>query len=980
MIARNIIRRSIVTFALGALLGALPARAQRPVIQYLHPDVGAPGMCVQVDVVARKDTAYAYGPDAAFPSSLQVVFVNPDDTARIRVGPIVVRYYGRLLHTVFMINPNAAPGPVPFRIRHGAQIGNVDTFTIVAPEHIGTLNGGYATIGDKTPGHGRRSKRGVIVADSLVLAGGTYGFTTADADATQAGNQGMFPVTVLLTGRFAIDNLSTLKLDGVGSDGGPGGGGAQGNYVVLGCPNPPAFIAPGSGYAGGGAQGSGSDGTGTGAGGKSMSNCAPFASGGPSLPFEDGVTGGGGGIGTIDTNFIAGGGGGGGNALAGGNANSGATSNGGRAIGSPDIVPLTGGGGGGGGAAYGSQCPASGRGGGGAGAMAVFANAGIELHGDVTAEGADGGQAQCNSATSNSGGGGGGAGGSVVFSSPSYVTALGRFSAAGGNSGGPCGTGFGGGQGGEGKVRIDGPLSGTGTFTPVVRFHGPTVSARSLTTANADSVWGTGNAGDSVAMWLMNAEAGLKRAVGPFFAVVSPSNAYSIYVKPDSLKAAASDSLISIVVAQRATDLYTNTATWVMGHSSGRIVNLAHGLLADMDSIYDCGKTAVGQTGSTSIRVTNIGNHAMTITSVLPVWTGTANIFSLSKPALPLRIPAGGSVTLTVHFAPRDTGDVSDSLVFISSERGTAPQFMRVRGRGLPGSKALRVDTLVQFGAVAMGATRMIHIPVHSIGSDSIHIPFLGTFGPDVTEFSLKTMSPIVIAPRDSFILEVLFTASTVGDKRAGLSMSTDDSAGRHEINLAGRVVRDSVTVPLLVKVKPASVGDTSIEICNARESVLTIIDATLASKAAGFGVTSFPHSLAAGACGNIVLHYDNAQETILHLELQEAPSMDIVVRRDSGSAVAENTLMPGAGLMAYPNPLNDITVISSTRSGAVVTAHDVSVIDPLGRTLVAPGARELTTNADGVQVRLDGFPAGVYYARVMQRGNVSLIPLMVLR
>ncbi|HZV11930.1 MAG TPA: hypothetical protein VFA55_01850, partial [Candidatus Kapabacteria bacterium] len=286
-------------------------------IQYLLPDAGAPGMSVQVDIIAPKDSAQAFGADGFAPSNLAILLANKGDTSRVRIGPVVVRDYGRLLHTVFFINPSAAPGPVPVRVQFNFTLSNTDTFYIKLPDHIGSLYGGYKTLGDGTPGHGKRSKRGTMVVDSLILAGGKYSFSSADCDPNLFGNQGMLPVTVLVQTVFSLDDASELHLDADSANAAPGGGGGETNIVFPNCATPPAQIPGGAGFAGGGGNGNASKaGTGSALGGAALSGATSFSSGGPSFPFEDATAGGAGAGATVHivgVDTISGGGGGGGN-------------------------------------------------------------------------------------------------------------------------------------------------------------------------------------------------------------------------------------------------------------------------------------------------------------------------------------------------------------------------------------------------------------------------------------------------------------------------------------------------------------------------------------------------------------------------------------------------------------------------------------------------------------------------------------------
>lgn len=972
----NTFCRRIFSSAFVLLAVSVVAVAQNPHINYLIPDAGAPGMCVQVDFISSKDSSFAFALDEAFSTSIQVQLVRSDDSSRVRFGPVVVRYYGRLLHTIVFINPNAAPGPIPVRIRQGNKVGNVDTFFIKNPEHIGALNGGYARIGDGTAGHGRRTKRGTIVADSLVLTSGTYGFNTTDLDVIP-GNVSYLPVTVLLTGKFSLDNLSNLRADANGVDGGPGGGGGQGNNVLLTCPTPPVVLSPGNGFSGGTATGGGTSGVGTSLGGKSLSDVVATLSGGPSSPFDDGLNGGGGGIGTVNTGSTAGGGGGGGSAFGGGSGNSGVPSNASYPVGSPDAVPLTGGGGGGTGAAFGALCPASGAGGGGGGAVLIVADSGMEINGDVTANGGVGGQAQCTDANANSGGGGGGGGGAFLFASPrQIINATGRVSTVGGPSGGPCGAGFGGGQGGDGKTRVDGPLSGdgsnVGTFTPLVHFRGPTIAPSSLSQQTLDTIKGTGNALDSIYVWLMNNQNGIRRAVGPFKSTVDAQGTFSIYVAKDSLKRATADSLVTIVSAQTSQDLYNSTSTWVMGPASARIISLPHGQLTPMDTSVDFGTIQTGNSVNVQIPLTNTGTRPMTIIAIQPVYTFGQNIFTVVSPALPKTVSVGGTVILVVKCSPADTGLVSDSIAVITGDIGTVTTFVRISGSSfLP---QLTATTSLKYGLALVNGIRLQNVVVKNAGTLPASLTAIRMSGLNSAEFYSALITPISILAHDSLVIPITFAPKTPGPKEANCQLQIDDSAIVFNVALTGTGSSDAIITPAKVCVPISVTGDTTVTICNALDSALKITNVAVNPSSVGFSITPCDIVIPKGGCANVCLHYVDAGTATLVVTCAGIPPLSIPVTSDCNAGVNEQPMIPHTVFDVYPNPCVLCPAIQiAVRDAVSGSIGKATMVDMLGRSVLDLKAGETAMNVDGL-------PAGMYAIRIVKTGKTTMVPFVVMK
>jgi hypothetical protein len=204
-----------------------------------------------------------------------------------------------------------------------------------------------------------------------------------------------------------------------------------------------AIAATGSLVIKGGVDVSGGGGPGGLAGnpGRPSPGAMPLTAGQSATPMTNGG-GGGGGYGTKGQN--------------GGGATGGA---GGIAMGAPDVPTVFFGSGG----AGGGQPTGTMGGVGGAGGRAIVLLGGsVELDGVITADGGDGLDGTAT-APALSGGGGGGAGGSILIVGRDQVkldashqlTALGHQGGTGGNAGGH------GGAGGDGRIAIDGPISGS---------------------------------------------------------------------------------------------------------------------------------------------------------------------------------------------------------------------------------------------------------------------------------------------------------------------------------------------------------------------------------------------------------------------------------------------------------------------------------------------------------------------------------------
>jgi hypothetical protein len=457
-------------FLIAALLMSAIGMSAQPTISYIIPDIGTLNMNTYVEVIAPNGAVGSFGTDGMYlnnPSDkVRLECVNPLDTNKIVIGPIIVSWNGRLISTqIFVRTYLPIPPPsvddwklldkeyrIPIRVFVSGQYSNVDTFYIVKPYSFGDKSASAERVlGAGTLGI--RSRRGAMLLDRMILGEGTYTVSNADCDPFTFGNQGYLPLTVLTKGKVMGGNNTIISVDASGKNGGIGGGGGGGKFCDASLPFPPNGDNGGDGYTGGGkggTNGSGplvpassyqSIGSSTGNTVNGTAGSLNGTAGGTTPDFEAAGGGCGHPFGTSGTgcqfgnacNPIGGFGGGSGRqdnepGGAGGYSTVGANSTptsqtGGRIIGNSCLVPIAGGSGGAGGNPKGvNVCSGAGGGGGGAVSLYGYTISNIQCR----AIGADGGQ-------SSNGNGGSGSGGAVSLMSKSDLMNCSSVNVSGGS-------------------------------------------------------------------------------------------------------------------------------------------------------------------------------------------------------------------------------------------------------------------------------------------------------------------------------------------------------------------------------------------------------------------------------------------------------------------------------------------------------------------------------------------------------------------
>ena len=468
-------------------------------ISYILPDIAAPGMNVYFEIIGPSNATGNFGTDGFYlndqTSNVKVECLNENDEWKIAFGPVILSWEGRMISSQAFVNPAVQPNSsywddlqnefrIPIRVSVNGAFSNVDTFYIVRPYNLGDISSNLEKVfGEGTLG--RRSRRGAMIVDSLILAmRQVYTVSKSDCDPISPGNQAYLPFVLLSKGKIEGQHINTIisvdgsaPSSGKAGNGGPGAGGGGGRF----CDWSGDGDAGGSGFTGGGPGGRNNSGSpfssnyenetgiGTFSNGASLNGVAAPAfawyessGGGTGHPFgisgmgcSDGVNcdppggyGGGSGYQQMQRGGSAG-------YATAGSSSTVSSNTGGKAVGNSMGVPLAGGSGGASGNPQGMR-NCSGSGGGGGGAISVFASSIREMSFYANGGGGGGGD----------GDGGSGSGGLISISAKHAIDRVASYV-----SGGTVGSA----SGGSGRVRADALQYISNNYYPVSTastYHG----------------------------------------------------------------------------------------------------------------------------------------------------------------------------------------------------------------------------------------------------------------------------------------------------------------------------------------------------------------------------------------------------------------------------------------------------------------------------------------------------------------------------
>lgn len=260
---------TIATICISALTTSHNMRAQGnpPVIAYMIPDIGTTRFATYAEIIGKYDKTNAFGTDGFYMNNpgdaVRVRCNRPADTNKVKIGPCVVSWNGRLISTHFFVSPTTIPNSddwtklnpefrIPIEVVVNGVTANTDTFYIVKPFTFGDKRGVNET--DLGSGMlGKRSRRGAMLIDSAILRDADYTININDSDPGTPGNQGFLPFVLMCIGEFSGNN-TRIHASGNLSNGGPGGGGGGGAYSAFNFSGDRGTDG-GTGYSGGGPGG-----------------------------------------------------------------------------------------------------------------------------------------------------------------------------------------------------------------------------------------------------------------------------------------------------------------------------------------------------------------------------------------------------------------------------------------------------------------------------------------------------------------------------------------------------------------------------------------------------------------------------------------------------------------------------------------------------------------------------------------------------
>lgn len=226
--------------------------------------------------------------------------------------------------------------------------------------------------------------------------------------------------------------------------------------------------------------------------------------------------------------------------------------------------------------------------------------------------------------------------------------------------------------------------------------------------------------------------------------------------------------------------------------------------------VLDFGEVFLTEDSTLSVTVSNEGTVELKV-DLLQI-TGDS-VFTAPLDALTLQ--PGESRTLTVTFAPSDTGNFSATLSFFSNDPEPAEDRVDVilRGRGV---SPVSAPTLAHFGEVCLGESRRLTLSITNHGSQEIAADLL-FFMAGLLEFKVEPVNDFRVPAGATNTLEITFTPRTVDAVYDTLRIPWRQQGGSHLLPTLIAVVGRGIAGQLfagdsLMVFANTNVGETAVK------------------------------------------------------------------------------------------------------------------------------------------------------------------------
>lgn len=199
------------------------------------------------------------------------------------------------------------------------------------------------------------------------------------------------------------------------------------------------------------------------------------------------------------------------------------------------------------------------------------------------------------------------------------------------------------------------------------------------------------------------------------------------------------------------------------------------------------GSVATGSNTSQNVTLTNTGNAAVHISSVVAAGSG----YSATGVTVPATLNPSQTATLSVKFAPTTTGSATGTVT-VTSDAQSSPLTINLSGTGAAAGLSVSPASF-NYGSVVDGQTKSQIFTLTNTGTGSLTISQLAVTGAGYSASGLNT--PATIAAGKTATFSVLFAPTTAGSLTGSVSITSNAPNSPATVALSGTGTAASVSI-----------------------------------------------------------------------------------------------------------------------------------------------------------------------------------------
>jgi hypothetical protein len=340
------------------------------------------------------------------------------------------------------------------------------------------------------------------------------------------------------------------------------------------------------------------------------------------------------------------------------------------------------------------------------------------------------------------------------------------------------------------------------------------------------------------------------------------------------------------------------------------------------------GTVATGSNAAQSITLTNSGNAAVHISSVVAAGTG----FTVSGLTTPAILNTGQAATLSVKFAPTTPGNATGT-VKVTSDAPGSPLTINLSGTGAQAGLSVSPASF-NFGSIVDGQTKSQNFTLTNTGTAALTVTQISATGAGYSASGLST--PATIAAGKTATFSVLFAPTTAGTLNGSVSIASNAPNSPNAVALSGSGIAASVTIsanPSSVSFGSVTAGSSStksVTVTNSGNSNMTISQVSVNAKdVTATGITT-PVTLAPGKSAAMSLAFSpKSAETVTgNVTVTSSQGSSAVIPVSASAVQAGVTITPSSvnfGNVTVGEPNSQTMQLSNSGTG-VLTVTQLSV------------------------------------------------------